>query len=170
MDEKYQKIELYRTYNLAEDKDTVEFNKNTIQELMKGTNIEYAFELIEENEILPDHKYTRKVYILNLIINKMDLERVKKLLDELKFTYSINGNIKENNFISDEIEETKSGVFAKSYIIVLFLLILIFEFILILYLIQKANYKSVIIMFVIIIIEYLILKRELKKLNKKKGK
>lgn len=103
MEEKYQRIQIHSTDNLAQDHMLVNEEKKVVQSLMLENDIEYVVELNDE-KVNGHAKYN-----LDLLVKKSDLGRVIKILDEYGgLGYEI--NLDEEIIINNEkINETSNA-------------------------------------------------------------
>lgn len=77
----FQKIRLHTTTDLVKDQEIIDYEKDAVQRLMMENQIKFAIEIEEANVLSSSLKNTGTAYVLNLIVNKDDLEKVIELLD-----------------------------------------------------------------------------------------
>ncbi len=176
MEEKYRKIELFKTYNFAKDHKEINKLQNSIEKVLKENNIEYILEVIEEKKSFA--KILRTVYTLRLVIRSIDLENTKYFLNTVEnLNYNVleeekilqdteNDNYEENPIKNEEDENTSfdkldknSMEYAKLQVSRIFLIflcasIIFFEIVLMIYSIMNTGeYKDATIILIIILIE-----------------
>lgn len=190
MEEKYRKIELFKTYNFAKDYEEINKLQNNIEKILKENNIEYALEVIEEKKSFA--KTLRTLYTLRLVIRSIDLENTKYFLNTIEnLNYNVlkeeeilqdaeSNNYEENPIKNEEDENTsfnkldKNSVeYAKLQVSRIFLIficasIIGFEILLMVYsIMDTGEYKDATIILIIILIEIPFIKKCWKVLTKR---
>lgn len=176
MEEKYRKIDLFKTYNFAKDHEEINKLQNSIEKILKENNIEYILEVIEEKKSFA--KILRTLYTLRLVIRSIDLENAKYCLNTIEnLNYNVlkdteNNNYEENPIKNEEDENTSFDKLDKNsieyamlqvsriFLIFLCTSIIGFEILLMIYSIMNTGeYKDATIILIIILIEIPFIKK-----------
>lgn len=189
MEEKYRKIELFKSYDFAKDHEEINKLQNNIEKILKENNIEYLLEVIEEKKFLA--KTLRTVYTLRLVIRSIDLENAKYCLNTIEnLNYNVledeeilkdteNNNYEENPIKNEDGDtsfdklDKNSMEYAKLQVSRIFLIflwasIIFLEIVLIIYsIINTGEYKDATIILIIILVEIPFIKKCWKELTKR---
>ena len=74
-------------YNLIEAQYAIDSTKKYWDEILKNENITYRYSFREDLEYINGGKYrgsTRRIYIMELYVNKESLVKIKEILQELE--------------------------------------------------------------------------------------
>lgn len=196
MESVFKKIELYSTCNFEEDKEKLEKERKTIEDLLTLNELEYKM-MVEENPI-ENSENSKMKYTLYVSVKEEEFDNVIELFDEFGYLgYSINSeeegeneasentieieesinkkqsenlNKEESNKSSDSINLNLTKLITIGIAIILFIVILILEVSFISNYLKQGNLGAVIGMAIIIVCEFPMLVSIIKKIINKEGK
>ena len=192
----YQKINLYSSTDYAQNKKFFDERKNLIEKILIENKLDYALEVIESYVTESSSRGLKKLYTLNLVIRKEDLNNVQVLLDTFyNYTYQITEEecieqedyeFEEEPIITDDMDDdiikTNKSIFERKrefedkikqssklekFIIIFFTLIFSFFVVFEIILIIETEYVWGIL--IIIVIEIIIYLKTLNDIVNKKG-
>ena len=115
----FQKIRLHSTTDLVKDQEIIDYEKDAVQRIMMENQIKFSIEIEEANVLSSTLKTTGTAYVLNLIVNKVDLDKVVQLLDreggfgyyiDLDETYDPENESNEDDMPEELQEETEDVI------------------------------------------------------------
>ena len=115
----FQKIRLHSTTDLVKDQEIIDYEKDAVQRIMIENQIKFSIEIEEANVLSSTLKTTGTAYVLNLIVNKVDLDKVVQLLDreggfgyyiDLDETYDPENESNEDDMPEELQEETEDVI------------------------------------------------------------